>query len=131
MRGRLRLPLIRGIRALDIVILAACAAATAYSAAAVWSGGRAATVVVECEGREWVYPISDDAHVEIQGILGPTVIEIEDSTVRVEESACKNKLCVHQGRISAPGSWIACLPNGVLVRIEGEREDSDVDAVSF
>jgi hypothetical protein len=41
----------------------------------------------------------------------------------VTDSTCPDRVCVHTGAISAPGSMIACVPNGVVVRIGGEESD--------
>ena len=87
-------------------------------------------VRIECEGRTWVYPIDEDRRVSIEGPRGDTVVQIKDSLVRVKESPCPHKLCVSQGWQKHPGAWVACLPNRVIVSIEGER-DGDIDGLSL
>ena len=69
--------------------------------------------------------------IKIEGILGESTIKIEDGFVFFENSPCPNKLCVNSSAISKNGDWIACLPNGVFARIEGEDENSEIDGTSY
>jgi hypothetical protein len=117
------------VRPLDLVIVLAAAAAVAYSASLAYGPGKG-RVQVAILGRdgEWVYPLSTDREVSIAGPLGDTRILIRGKSVRIEDSPCPNKTCVASGAISEPNQWIACLPNKVLVRIEGSGKDEGVDA---
>ena len=45
--------------------------------------------------------------------------------VRISESDCPAKVCIHSGWISGPGETIACLPNKLLVEIKGENQEYD------
>jgi len=45
--------------------------------------------------------------------------------VRISESNCPAKVCVHHGWAHAAGETIACIPNRLLVEIEGERSEYD------
>ena len=45
--------------------------------------------------------------------------------VRIVESNCPAKVCVHAGWINKPGETIACLPNKLLVEIKGEKQEYD------
>ncbi|MBN2557781.1 MAG: NusG domain II-containing protein [Clostridia bacterium] len=40
-----------------------------------------------------------------------------DGSICFEESDCPDQICVHTGRISAPGQFAACLPNGITMKI--------------
>lgn len=71
-----------------------------------------------------------DKMINVEGEKGRVVIEVKDGGVRVVESSCLQKICVNTGRINRPGQNIICLPNKVLVTIEG-KESSKVDAVSY
>jgi hypothetical protein len=117
------------IRPFDIVILLVSAGIVALSAA--WAyGPQAGTVkvVIKGQGGEWIYPLSSDREVEVPGPLGTTLVGIHDKSVRIEESPCPNKTCIAAGAISEAGQWVACLPNQVIVRIEGGSDDAGVDA---
>ena len=45
--------------------------------------------------------------------------------VRISQSNCPAKVCVHTGWIKKPGETIACLPNKLLVEIKGEKQEYD------
>jgi len=95
-------------------------------------GDRGGAPIVRIEGEEesWVYPLDADIQVEVEGPLGHTHIHIHDGAVWVSDSPCTQKVCIAAGQISAPGTFIACLPNMVLVRIEG-RQEGEVDGLAF
>jgi hypothetical protein len=118
------------LKPLDLVIVLAAAGAVAYSAALAYGSGKGrAQVTITGRDGEWIYPLSSDREVSIAGPLGDTIVEIRGKSVRVEDSPCPNKTCIAAGAISRPNQWIACLPNRVLVRIEGGGADEeDVDA---
>jgi hypothetical protein len=98
----------------------------------VYSGGSgAARVEVSAPGGEWVYALDEDRHLDFPGPLGVTTVEIRDGAVRISSSPCPNQPCVASGAVSKPGQWIACLPNKILVRIEGSGEEEGVDAAVF
>lgn len=86
-------------------------------------------VRIESEGKSWVYPINEDRTLHIEGQIGETHVEIEDGMVRISDSPCSDKVCVYRGWMSEPGEWAACLPNGVLVTIEGNAYET-IDAFS-
>jgi hypothetical protein len=81
--------------------------------------GRRGEVRVEASGTQYVYPLSEERRVPVQGPLGVTVVVIRGGKAAVEDSPCPDKLCVHMAAISMPGQWIACLPNKVFVRVAG------------
>ena len=105
------------------------------------SKGRAGTptLVIESPQGKWVYQLgstgsSQDIH--ISGAIGESTLELWDGKVRFLDSPCENKLCVIHAPLSHNGDWNACLPNRVMVHIEGNvnSDDSDVnnlDAVAF
>ncbi len=75
-------------------------------------------------------PINEDAIVSVKGAIGETVVEIKSRRVRVKESSCPNKICVHNGWIESGG--ILCLPNKVFINIDRSKEKhtSAIDAIS-
>jgi hypothetical protein len=80
--------------------------------------------------QEWIYPLDEERKLKIPGPLGETAVTIQNGTVRVTSSPCNEKICIAMGEISKPGSWIACLPNRVFIRIGGDGEQR-TDATSF
>lgn len=71
------------------------------------------------------YPLSEDGIHVLNG--GDNTIEIKDGKIRMLEAHCPNQLCVHQGWISRSFQSIVCLPNKLIVTIEGD--DKPVDFV--
>lgn len=117
------------IKPLDIIIL--FVAMGIVAASAVWAYGPKSgdvKVVIKAQSGEWIYPLSPDREVKVPGPLGDTLVEIRDKKVRIKDSPCPNKTCVAAGAISESGQWLACLPNQVLVRVEGGADDSGIDA---
>lgn len=120
------------VRALDLAIILAAAGAVALSAVIAYGPreGRAEAVIIGRDG-EWIYPLSEDRELRIAGPLGETLVLIRGKSVRIVDSPCPNKTCIASGAISQPNQWIACLPNRVLVRVEGGASEGGVDAGAY
>lgn len=52
-------------------------------------------------------------------------VEISSVGVRVAESDCLRKICVHTGIISRPGENIVCVPNKIILSIEQDKDKGD------
>jgi hypothetical protein len=103
------------------------------AAGAVWlgrapAGGRA---VVQAGDRiEGEYPLDESRRLRVSGPLGETEIAIEDGAARIVASPCARKMCVRMGAARRARQTIVCVPNRVIVRIEGEHAGSDeIDAI--
>jgi hypothetical protein len=119
------------IKALDVCIIVAVIAVAVASAFSIY-GNRSAEVrlVIESPSGQWLYGLDTDRTVEIEGEIGVTVVDIHDGAAHVADSACENKTCVSSPAISRQGEWIACLPNKVMLRIDGSDASGDgIDAV--
>ena len=88
-------------------------------------------VIIESGKNIWYYQLDKNKEINIEGNLGESTIKIQDGFISFENSPCPNKLCVLSSSISKNGQWIACLPNGVFVRIEGEDENTELDGISY
>ena len=119
------------IRKKDMLIvgLALLVAAGALVFASV-SGGKdgADTVCVYVDGTLYAKkPLAQDGEIRVEQEDGSVnVIVIRDGSVQMDYSSCENQLCVQQGRVSAKnrffralGSQIVCLPNRVMIELEG------------
>ena len=53
------------------------------------------------------------------------IILIENGKIRFEESTCPDKVCVKTGWLTDEGDMAVCLPNHVIVKIEGMNTDID------
>ena len=87
-------------------------------------------VLIELDGETvWNFPLEEDRLIPIDGKLGTTWVKVAEGGVRIVDSPCPYKLCVKSGSIRRSGETLVCLPNRVVVRINGDGEEA-VDAVS-
>jgi hypothetical protein len=122
------------IKLVDILLILLFLATIIYFSINIFIGnnGKTKQLVIESGDNLWYYQLDKNKEVKIQGILGESTIKIEDGFVSFEDSPCPNKLCVLSNSICKNGDWIACLPNGVFVRIEGKDENSsEIDIISY
>ncbi|MCK5527475.1 MAG: NusG domain II-containing protein [Candidatus Latescibacteria bacterium] len=92
--------------------------------------GAGQTLVVEQDGKVLARrSIADEDTLRIPGPLGVTTIRIAEGRARVLNAPCPQQLCVKTGAISKAGAMVVCVPNRVVVRIEGPSKDG-VDAVT-
>lgn len=86
------------------------------------------TAVIRSPGSETlVLDLGRRQTVEVEGLLGTTTISVEGGLLAFVESPCPHKLCIKKGPVSLVGDLVACLPNGVVARIEGK---SDYDGIT-
>ena len=79
-------------------------------------GGEGEVMIVSGNGTEY-YRLDTDRVIRIESGGRVNVVRIEDKKVYMEESDCKNRLCIKTGPISRPGEVIVCIPNRVMVKI--------------
>lgn len=85
-----------------------------------------AVAVVTVDGEEvGRYPLKKSGTFSLNG--GSNILVIEDGMAWVSEASCPDKVCMGMGKISRNGEFIACLPNRLIVVIEG-GEASPIDA---
>ena len=76
------------------------------------------------------YSLSKDQSITIDGYSGGhNVLTISGGTACMSDASCPDKLCMHQGKVSRSGQSIVCLPNRVVIKIEGE-DAGGYDAVT-
>lgn len=66
--------------------------------------------------------------IEINSSFGYNKISIVGNTVKMTESSCEDGLCLKEKEISKPFESVICLPQRLIVYIEG---DSELDYVSY
>ena len=76
------------------------------------------------------YDLYTDRIVTVEGKISDVLIKIEKKKVSIVASECPNKTCIHSGEISNVNQILACIPNGVIVRITGDREGEQIDSVT-
>lgn len=110
-----------------IVLVAAGLAATAYLAMSGHEGGR---VRIESDGKEFAtYSLYEDREVVVKSKNGTNTVVIESARVYVKDASCKNQICANHPSINHSGETIVCLPNRLLVTIEGRGGD-EPDVIS-
>lgn len=92
--------------------------------------GTATRVRIAASGQpEIELPLDTSRRIEVHGPLGDSVVEIKNGRVRFVSSPCRGQQCVHTGWLAHAGELAACLPNGVVVSIEGAR--ARFDSINF
>ena len=99
----------------------------ALSAVALFTGTDGQKVQIEVDGKPYAtYSLLENRIIEINENGHINKITINDGTVQMSYSTCKNQICVKDGQISKTNQSIVCLPNKVMVEITGGEEDFDV-----
>jgi hypothetical protein len=120
----------RRLKVLDFILLAVLAG----GAVSPWFIGEdsGAYAVISHDGGEERLPLAEERTLTVDGPVGRTVIVIEDGTVRIRESDCPQKLCVRLGAVDRAGESLVCVPNRVVVTVEGGADErpAGIDAVT-
>ncbi|MHB1136299.1 MAG: NusG domain II-containing protein [Coriobacteriia bacterium] len=113
----------------DRLLIAAlvCMSLLAWPLTAARADGQGGQAFIAGPGGESAVSLSRDAEYHIAGATGDVVVHVSNGAVRIAESGCPDQICVRTGAVSSPGSVIACVPNGVVVRVGGEG-DGRLDA---
>jgi hypothetical protein len=81
--------------------------------------------ITDSDGSIHTLSLDTNERREITTALGSNTIEVADGQIRMVDATCTNKDCIHQGAISKPGQTIVCLPNQLVIRIEGSSTDNN------
>jgi hypothetical protein len=100
------------IAAVGVYLLAASRVAGAGSQVKMWSAA----------GDTLVCGLSETRTIRLSGLHGETLVQVEGGCIRFVSSPCPHKVCIRRGAISRCGEWIACVPNGVVAVVRGERD---------
>ena len=86
-------------------------------------------VVIEVDQKEVArLALAENRVLHVTGPLGETEVEVKDGQARIRRSPCSKKLCIKSGFIQYADRISACLPNRVVVRIQGNSHRG-IDAV--
>ncbi|MFW5786520.1 MAG: NusG domain II-containing protein [bacterium] len=121
------------LRTGDLVAVGVAAALIVALSVAVYAGPSVtgSQVTVQAEGERFVYSLEDSQRLTFEGPLGVTVVRIADGAVSVIEDPGPLQICVQQGEVRRAGEWLACLPNEVFIRVEGDTPPGGVDGHAF
>jgi len=94
----------------------------------IFSGSKGEYVEISGEDFKKSFSLFENRVVNVNGQLGVTKVVIKNRKVWIEESPCREKICIKMGKISKTGEQVICVPNRILVEVKGK--DKSVDAVS-
>ncbi|WP_022768701.1 MULTISPECIES: NusG domain II-containing protein [unclassified Butyrivibrio] len=91
-----------------------------------------ANVVVTIDGEVYgTYPLSEDRTERIELPDGSyNILVISDGYADVTEASCPDQICVKHNHIRYSKESIVCLPNKVVVTVEGGKEN-EIDGSTF
>lgn len=91
-----------------------------------------ANVVVTIDGEVYgTYPLSEDRTERIELPDGSyNTLVISDGYADVTEASCPDQICVKHNHIRYSKESIVCLPNKVVVTVEG-GEENEIDGATF
>lgn len=117
----------RIIKKADILLAVLLLLLGAVSAFFAYTGGRSGeTVSISVQGKLYgTYPLDEDRTVVIRQHGHFNKVIIKDLQVQMAEADCRNQVCVEEGSISRTNQTIVCLPNQVVVSIDGKEADYD------
>jgi hypothetical protein len=72
-------------------------------------------------------PLDIDGRYPVIGPLGTAFLVVERGHAHLENAPCPLKICEAMGSIDRSGELIVCLPNRIVIKVDGPEE---VDAVS-
>lgn len=81
-------------------------------------------VVTTADGTK-EYDLSISRTLEIESNGHRMTVVIENGEAYVKDTDCKDKVCLHTGRISSSGEVILCVPAGVRILVKGGKSDVD------
>lgn len=116
-------------------LVAAAAVALLFALRPTGDGG-ALTVRISVDGETVAQydltGLDDPIQVSLDELPYPAVVELSPEGAQIVESRCPGGDCLHTGAIHAAGEQIICLPNKLIVSLEGASNApaSDIDAVA-
>ncbi len=113
----------------DILVFTAVIALTVFLFTRTFAGDASAVrLKVTAPSFEEHYSLDQQKLLEVPGPLGNTTVVISDGRAWIQDSPCKEKICIKMGKIKRPGEQAVCLPNRVIIEVEGNRKS--IDAVT-
>lgn len=125
--------LFKAVKVFDVLIVVTILVFGITSAFFIFTNDESSqNVIISSPDGDFVYPINKDREIEISGTMGKTKILIKNKKVSIIDSPCKNKICILAGTIDKTSHFLVCLPNRILVKIEGTTKNStEIDAMSY
>ncbi|MCI5741160.1 MAG: NusG domain II-containing protein [Lachnospiraceae bacterium] len=95
------------------------------------TGAEGSSVQVTIDGKVYgTYSLEENQTIPIEQEGKTTnILQIEDGKAKMISADCPDQLCVHQSSIAKSKETIVCLPNKVVVEVQGSGDKKDYDAV--
>lgn len=61
----------------------------------------------------------------------PVKLHVAEDGVSFIYSECPDKVCIHTGKLTRAGDTAACVPNRVLVVLEGAKDSDAPDVITY
>ncbi len=71
--------------------------------------------------KEQFYSLDKNQQLAFAGALGTTIVQVKNKQVRVLASPCPEKICIKSGWIQRTGDILVCVPNKIVIRINGKQ----------
>jgi hypothetical protein len=122
----------KSMTAADRILSGSILAASLVWAVGARSPERGAVAIVMLGNEEHArIPLDRDALVPLHGTLGEIDLEVRGGAISVVRSECPNHVCIAMGQKRNAGDVLACVPNALVVRVEGgARRHSAPDAIA-
>lgn len=106
-----------------VILLVVGLAASMYISFSTEAGDK---VIIRAKGQLYgTYQLSEDNTITVAQGSKENIISIDHGQVVMHSASCKNQVCVEHAPISMTGESIICLPNQVVVTIEGKEDEFD------
>lgn len=91
-----------------------------------------AQVLIRIDGELYKsLPLDKDGSYPIKQETGDyNLVVIKDGKAFIQEASCPDKLCIRQGKISFENETVVCLPNKLVLEIDGSTDAPGLDAVA-
>lgn len=116
-----------------ILLLLACSAAEVLLTAGKGAEGTVANIYLDgvCVRSVDLSAVEEGFTFDVEGPSGTNRIAVEPGRIRVEHADCPDQICVQQGWISDSAAPIVCLPNRLVIRLEGAAaQASGIDTIT-
>lgn len=101
---------------IDIIVVVLVFLVIGLIAWTVYRVPNGSTVIINDNGRKQTYSIEQNTVIELEHLT----VHISNGLVWVDNADCFDRSCENMGRISRVGQSIVCLPNNVVITIDGE-----------
>jgi len=86
--------------------------------------------IIDGNGVTRIVSLHENQSGTISGPAGITRFQVESGAIRITEAPCPHKHCMHLGRIHRSGEALICVPNRIVIEVEGNAQNA-VDAVTM